>query len=153
YKIMGFPTGIGCLLMRRDRVDRLQRPWFAGGTITIASVAADAHYLRHDEGAFEDGTVDYLNIPAVSVGLRHIDGAGMDSMHRPASCLTGWLLEALDQLRHRNGQPLVQIHGPRTLYQRGGTLAFSMRDPTGDPIDDLRVEELANGVNISLRTG
>ena len=32
YKMMGFPTGIGCLLLRRDRLDVLARPWFAGGT-------------------------------------------------------------------------------------------------------------------------
>ena len=64
YKIFGFPTGVGCLLMRRDRIDALARPWFAGGTITIASVQGDGHYLHHDEAGFEDGTVDYLNLPA-----------------------------------------------------------------------------------------
>jgi selenocysteine lyase/cysteine desulfurase len=153
YKIMGFPTGVGCLLIRRDRVGVLSRPWFAGGTITIASVLGDGYYLRRDEGAFEDGTVDYLNLPAVAVGLRHIEDVGLDAIHRRIGCLTGWLLEALDSLRHENGRPLVQIHGPRDLRARGGTLAFSMYDLRGLPIDDLRVEELANRVNISLRTG
>ena len=66
YKMFGFPTGVGCLLMRRDRHGvRWHRPWFAGGTITIASVQGDGHYLHDDEAAFEDGTVDYLNLPAV----------------------------------------------------------------------------------------
>ena len=32
-------------------------------------------------------------------------------------------------------------------------MAFSMFDQNGRPIDDLRVEELASRVNISLRTG
>ena len=103
YKIMGFPTGIGCLLMRRDRVGVLSRPWFAGGTITIASVAGGGHYLRRDEAAFEDGTVDYLNLPAVTAGLAHIDRVGLDAIHRRAGCLTGWLLEALGGLRHQGG--------------------------------------------------
>ena len=129
YKIMGFPTGVGCLLMRRDRFDVLSRPWFAGGTITIASVVRDSHYLRRDEGAFEDGTVDYLNLPAVTIGLRHVDRVGLDSIHRRVGCLTGWLLDALDGLRHHNGRRLVQIHGPRTVRDRGGTvtLAFTSR--------------------------
>ena len=105
YKIIGFPTGIGCLLMRRDRVGVLSRPWFAGGTITIASVAGDGHYLRRDEAAFEDGTVDYLNLPAVTAGLAHIDRVGLDAIHRRAGCLTGWLLEALGGLRHQGGRP------------------------------------------------
>jgi selenocysteine lyase/cysteine desulfurase len=153
YKIMGFPTGIGCLLMRRDRLHVLSRPWFAGGTITIASVAAEAHYLRRDEGAFEDGTVDYLNIPGVTVGLRHIDRVGLDRIHRRVACLTEWLLEALGGLCHPSGRRLVQLFGPRTVNGRGGTVALSIRDRDGQPIDDLRVEELANRVNISLRTG
>ena len=124
----------------------MSRPWFAGGTITIASVAGDGHYLRRDEGAFEDGTVDYLNLPAVTIGLRHMDRVGLDAIHRRVSCLTGWLLDALAGLCHANGRRLVQIHGPGTSRDRGGTVAFSMQDRDGRPIDDLRVEELANRV-------
>ena len=153
YKIMGFPTGVGCLLMRRDRVGVLSRPWFAGGTITIASVAGDGHCLRRDEAAFEDGTVDYLNLPAVTAGLGHIGRVGLDAIHRRAGCLTGWLLEALAGLRHEGGRRLVRIHGPGGTAGRGGTVTFSMHDRHGRRIDDLRVEELANRAGISLRTG
>ena len=153
YKILGFPTGIGCLLLRRDRFDLLSRPWFAGGTITIASVGGDGHYLRRDEGAFEDGTVDYLNLPAVTIGLRYLNRVGLDAIHRRVGCLTGWLLDALDGLRHTNGRRLVEVYGPRSTRDRGGTVAFSIFDRDGLRLDDLRVEQLANGVNISLRTG
>jgi selenocysteine lyase/cysteine desulfurase len=153
YKIMGFPTGVGCLLLRRDRVDVLSRPWFAGGTISIASVAGGGHYLRRDEAGFEDGTVDYLNLPAVTTGLRHIDRIGLDAIHRRVSCLTAWLLDALTGLRHEGGRRLIRIHGPEKTVERGGTVTFSMHDRNGRRIDDLRVEWLANRDNISLRTG
>ncbi len=153
YKMMGFPTGIGCLLVRRDRLAALARPWFAGGTVTIASVAGDGHYLRDDEGAFEDGTVDYLSLPAVATGLEHICRVGLEAIHHRVHCLTDWTLDALRGLRHRNGRQLVQIHGPDGTAGRGGTVTFSMHDRDGLPIDDLRVEELANEANISLRTG
>lgn len=153
YKMMGYPTGVGCLLMRRDRMDVLQRPWFAGGTVTIASVQGDGHYLHRDESAFEDGTIDYLNLPAVAVGLEHLERVGVDAIHRRAMCLTSWLLDALGALRHADGRPLVQIHGPSDIVDRGGTVTFVMRDREGRPVDDRRVEELANEVNISLRTG
>ena len=33
------------------------------------------------EAAFEDGTIDYLNIPAVEIGLRHMDAVGIDTIH------------------------------------------------------------------------
>jgi molybdenum cofactor sulfurtransferase len=153
YKIFGFPTGVGCLLMRRDRFAALKRPWFAGGTITIASVQGDGHYLHDDEAAFEDGTVDYLNLPAVTTGLRHIQLLGIESIHRRVIQLTSWLLDALNGLRHSNGCPVVQIHGPTDTVERGATVTFVMNDRDGRPIDDRRVEELANKVNISLRTG
>jgi selenocysteine lyase/cysteine desulfurase len=153
YKIMGFPTGAGCLLMRRDRCDTLARPWFAGGTVTIASVQGDGHYLRSDEAAFEDGTVDYLNLPAVTTGLRHIRRVGIDAIHRRVRCLTHWTLDSLADLRHHSGRRLVQVHGPHEIQERGGTISFSMHDRDGCPIDDLRVEMLAKEANISLRTG
>jgi molybdenum cofactor sulfurtransferase len=153
YKVFGFPTGIGCLLIRKERLAALHRPWFAGGTITVASVQGDGYYLHDDEAGFEDGTVDYLNIPAVETGLRHIEGIGIDTIHDRVAQLTAWLLDALTDLRHSNGEPLVQVLGPTTTEARGGTVAFVMHDPDGRPIDDRRVEELANRVNFSIRTG
>jgi molybdenum cofactor sulfurtransferase len=153
YKISGFPTGVGCLLMRRDRIDRMERPWFAGGTVTIASVQGDGHYLHRDEAGFEDGTVDYLNIPAVETGLRHLERIGRDAIHRRVSALTEWLLASLTGLRHSNGRSVVRILGPTDTAQRGGTVTFLMRDPDGRLIDDRRIEELAQQANISLRTG
>jgi molybdenum cofactor sulfurtransferase len=153
YKIHGFPTGIGCLLARRERLCALERPWFAGGTITVASVQGCGHYLHEDEAAFEDGTVDYLNIPAVATGLRHIERVGIDAIHERVAALTGWLLDALTGLRHSDGSPVVTVLGPTDTVDRGGTVTFVMRDVDGRPIDDRRVEELANRVNISLRTG
>jgi molybdenum cofactor sulfurtransferase len=153
YKIFGFPTGIGALLMRRDRIDALARPWFAGGTITIASVVGDGHYLHRDEAAFEDGTIDYLNLPAVETGLAHINRVGQDAIHERVSCLSTWLLESLQRLRHARGAALVEVFGPTDTTARGGTITFTMRDEDDRPIDDRRVEELANRANISLRTG
>jgi molybdenum cofactor sulfurtransferase len=153
YKIFGYPTGIGCLLMRRNKLDALVRPWFAGGTITIASVQGDGHFLHRDEAAFEDGTIDYLNLPAVETGLAHIRRVGLSAIHDRVGCLTAWLLESLCGLRHSNGRQLIQILGPEDTVQRGGTVTFLMRDPNGRPIDDRRVQELANRANISLRIG
>ena len=40
YKIFGYPTGIGVLLVRRPALAKLRRPWYAGGTLTFSSVHA-----------------------------------------------------------------------------------------------------------------
>lgn len=153
YKMFGYPTGVGCLLARKEAVRKLKRPWYAGGTITISSVQGRGHYLAPGEAAFEDGTVNYLNLPAVETGLRHLAAIGMDTVHERVVCLAGWLLESLQALHHSNGRPLIHVHGPRDLCMRGGTITVSFYDPNGRVLDDRRVEELANWKNISLRTG
>ena len=45
YKIFGYPTGVGCLLARKRALAKLHRPWFAGGTISVASVQGDRYFL------------------------------------------------------------------------------------------------------------
>ena len=113
YKIFGYPTGVGALIARRDKLKKLHRPWFAGGTITIVSVQGEGwHYLVEGEAGFEDGTVNYLSLPAIEIGLRHIDCVGMDKIHTRVMTLTGWLLEQMQSLTHSNGKPVMRIFGP-----------------------------------------
>lgn len=153
YKICGYPTGVGCLLARREALARLRRPWFAGGTITVASVQGDRYYLHEGSEGFEDGTVNYLSLPAVEIGLRHIQAIGVETIHTRVACLTGWLLDALHALHHRNGAPLIRVYGPTTAEQRGGTITLNFYDPDGHFIDHRLVERRANQERISLRTG
>ncbi len=153
YKMFGYPTGIGCLLMRRRMFAKLRRPWFGGGTVRIASVRADRHRLAADARAYEDGTVNYLGAPAVEIGLNRLSSIGIDTIHERVRCLTGWLLEQMTHLRHANGRPCVRIHGPADLRERGGTVAFNLLDVNGASFDIAWVEELANRAGISLRTG
>ncbi len=153
YKMFGYPTGVGALLARRPALRRLRRPWFAGGTIRIASVVAGRHLMGEDEAAFEDGTVNYLNIPAVEIGLRHLEEVGLDGIHERVRCLTGWILSQVQELHHENGRALARIRGPQTLEERGGTVSLSFFDPSGDPVPGELVERLAGEAGISLRTG
>lgn len=153
YKIFGYPTGLGALIARRDKLHKLQRPWFAGGTITVASVQGDKYYLADGHAAFEDGTVDYLNIPAVEIGLRQIESIGIETIHERVRCLTGWLLDNLTAMRHSTGVPLVRVYGPTDTEARGGAVTVNFFDREGRAIDHRSIEEQANRVNISLRTG
>lgn len=68
--------------------------------------------MLDDEGAFEDGTVNFLSIPDVTTGLDWIDGIGIDLIRRRVSMLTGWLVDRLGRLRHDNGAPLIRLYGP-----------------------------------------
>jgi len=153
YKMFGYPTGIGALIARKEALAKLQRPWFAGGTITVASVQGDKYYLADGASAFEDGTVDYLNIPAIEIGLKHIESIGYDLIHERVCSLTGWLLDNLSTMKHSNGVRLVRVYGPTNMDGRGGAVTVNFYDKNDKPLDHRFIEQQANDVNISLRTG
>ncbi len=154
YKMFGYPTGAGALIARREALARLRRPWFAGGTITLASVQGEGWYhLAPGHVGFEDGTLDYLCLPAVTIGLELLGRVGIDAIHDRVSALTAWTLGQMSSLTHTSGAPLVRIFGPTTPAARGGTIAFYLLDPSGAVYDVRRIEELAGARRISVRTG
>ena len=153
YKMFGYPTGVGALLVRHAALERLHRPWFAGGTITIASVQADRHYLAPGGAAFEDGTPDFLAIPGVALGLEFMDAIGVDAIHDHVLSLAAPLLEGLLSLNYFDGQPLVAVYGPASMDRRGASISFNFRRRDGREVDPLLVERLASRERISLRTG
>jgi selenocysteine lyase/cysteine desulfurase len=153
YKMFGYPTGIGVLIARHEALEKLARPWFGGGTITVASVQADRYFLAQGARGFEDGTPNYACLPAVGLGFDLLDSIGMETIHKRVMCLADWLIEHMASLAHGNGRPLIRIYGPTETTMRGGTVAFNVYDAQGVTISHLLVEERANRWNISLRTG
>lgn len=153
YKIFGYPTGVGALIVRHDKLTKLRRPWFAGGTISYASVKSEGYYLTPGEAGFEDGTINYLTIPAVEIGLKHIEAVGIDTIHTRVTCLTGWLINTLNNIKHSNGNQVAMIYGPNHTENRGGTVAFNVFDPDGKMLGCHLVEAEANKLYISLRAG
>lgn len=154
YKMFGYPTGVGALLVRCDMLRKLVRPWFAGGTITLASVQDEGWYhLAPGPTGFEDGTVDYLGLPAITIGLAHVASVGIDTIHDRVCALAEWLLAEMAALRHSNGSPMVRVFGPGDMSSRGATIAFYLLDPVGAVYDVAAVERLAGEQRISVRTG
>jgi selenocysteine lyase/cysteine desulfurase len=153
YKMFGYPTGVGALIARKAAAQKLRRPWYSGGTITFSSVVAFGHYLTPGCASFEDGTVNYLSIPAVEIGLNWLESIGIDMIHTRVECLTGWLIEQLGALRHSSGAPVICLYGPPNTQMRGGTIQLNFFDPAGRMFDCYTVEQMANERRISLRAG
>lgn len=153
YKIFGYPTGIGCLLVKKDSFHKLHKQWFAGGTVTLVSVNYDRYYLAPDHERFENGTINYLGIPALEKGLNFIENIGIDRIHQRIEDLTGYLIRRLGELKHDNGRPLLRIFGPEDIKDRGGNIVLNFFDPEGKPWPFELIEKEANARNISVRTG
>lgn len=153
YKMFGYPTGIGCLLIRKTKFHKLQKPWFAGGTLSVASVRFNGYFLKQGHEKFENGTVNYLNIPAVSNGLDYINSISMANISCRIKELCGLFLQKLQSLVHSNGLPLVKLYGPKHTANRGGTFLMNFFDMEGSAYPYYFIEQLANAAGISIRTG
>jgi selenocysteine lyase/cysteine desulfurase len=139
YKLFGYPTGLGALIVRREALAKLTRPWFAGGTVTYASVGADTHRFRPRHEGFEDGTPDFLSIAALPAGFAVLEEVGMSRLSAHVARLTARLLDGLSAL------PGVQIYG---RGERGGAIAFNI-----DGVPYWDVETRAREAGIALRGG
>jgi selenocysteine lyase/cysteine desulfurase len=154
YKVFGFPTGVGALVARRSALAKLERPWFAGGTLEYASVQNDRHLLRSAaNGAFEDGTPAFLSIAALEDGFKLLDEVCIRRLNTHVMRLTGYLLDGLRELRHANGRPLVELYGPKSVEDRGPTIAFNIIDRNGRAIRFSDVETRARDEGVSIRGG
>lgn len=153
YKLFGYPTGLGALVVKRRALARLDRPWFAGGTVLVASVQNDVHALRPDAGGFEDGTPDFLAAIAVREGLAFLGRVGLERISSHVRRLTSHLLTALRSLSHRDGAPLVRLYGPQGMHDRGGIVTFNVLNRRGAVVPYAIVEQRARAAGISLRTG
>jgi selenocysteine lyase/cysteine desulfurase len=153
YKMFGWPNGVGALIARQDALAKLERPWFSGGTILAAFVQRQWYQSAPGAAHFEDGTVNFLNLPAVEIGLRYLDRIGIETIHDHVQQLAQTLLDVLASLRHSNGAPAAVAYGPPNLDRRGATVAFNFLHPDGRVVDERYVELAARSRNISLRTG
>jgi molybdenum cofactor sulfurtransferase len=153
YKMFGYPTGIGCLLVKKSIFNKLKKNWFAGGTVSLSSVNYSSHFLKPDHEKFENGTINYLNIPAITFGLDFITAIGIDNINSRIKDISSLLLYNLTVLGHDNGVPLIKLYAPTYTENRGGTFLMNFLDVDGQSYSVGYIEQLANAEMISLRTG
>ncbi|KAG6865471.1 hypothetical protein C0991_002298 [Blastosporella zonata] len=168
YKMFGFPTGVGALIVKKSFLAQLKRPWFAGGTVDVVQVPGTivtrAHELHEqfEVGILIDGTINYLTLPAITDGLQFLS-AYLPFLPLRLSSLLHYLINSLSLLRHdTTGKPVVQILsrvptrrlksvGDQT--ETGSMVSLIFLSPTGEMIPNSFIEYSASKQCISLRTG
>jgi len=111
---------------------------------------------------FEDGTINYLGLPAITEGLRFLS-AYLPFLPLRLSCLLNYLINSLSDLRHdTTGNPVVRILS-RVPEKRvtaigeqsetGSTVSVLFLDPNGQILPLSFIEHSASQRCISLRTG
>lgn len=166
YKLFGYPTGVGALIARKDFLPKLQKPWFAGGTVDVVLFPRTATETRVPWERFEEGTLNYASLAAIPAGLHMLQGmiSGPKAvLPLRLSILHRWLHEALEGIKHYNGAPVVKVLTPhretveantsQSPLGMGYVLPLTFHYPTGARMSNDDVSRRAAAVGISLRTG
>lgn len=101
YKIFGYPTGLGALLIRKDRFVNKYIPWkksgyFSGGTID--AVIASEPYFRLKTSLsdqLEEGTTNYLGIASLESSFNWLHKIGINNIQYSLILLTIFVFLAI----------------------------------------------------------
>ncbi|XP_075684622.1 molybdenum cofactor sulfurase [Rhinoderma darwinii] len=159
YKIFGFPTGLGALIVSNRIANLLRKNYFGGGT-AAAYLSKEDFFVPKDSlsDRFEDGTVSFLDIIALKHGfdtLQKLTG-GMENIKNHTHALASYTYSVLSALHYANGQPVIRIYTDtevRTFDVQGPIINFNVLDETGGIIGYSQVDKLASLYNIHFRTG
>ncbi|CAA6658051.1 unnamed protein product [Spirodela intermedia] len=159
YKMFGYPTGLGALIIRQDAAKWLRKTYFSGGLYSIGFHSQYDFVKRREsvEQLFEDGTLSFLSIASIRHGFRIINSLTMCAIRRHTASLATFVRKTLMQLRHGNRAKVCVIYG-RNIAEisyrgLGPTIAFNLKRPDGSWFGYREVENLASLSGIQLRTG
>jgi molybdenum cofactor sulfurtransferase len=159
YKIFGYPTGLGALLVRNSSCHVLKKRYFGGGTVLMAQTLENTAVLRdavHER--FEDGTVPFLSILALKEGFNTIKRLNLtfDLISKHTFSLAQYVYRNLLCLHHANGRPVVVLYHDtpfENLCDQGAIVNFNVLRDDGEHVGYAEVLHFANLYGIHLRTG
>lgn len=160
YKIFGYPTGLGALLVRRDVMPYLCKKYFGGGTLLAG--AADSSFMvprpQLTAGHFEDGTANFHSLAAVVCGFPFLARlGGVEVIARHSHERLCYLLAQMQRLLHSNGRPLCVIYShhsmPLDMHMQGAIVAFNCQYQFGQAVGFAEVQRRAELAGIHMRTG
>ena len=164
YKMFGYPTGLGALLVRQISLRALEgKRYFGGGTVEMNLVRQRVHAFkrRSEEPAdwLEDGTLPFLDIAAAldhgfdAIGRLPL---GIEGISRHCHHLARYFFDKLRSLRHRNGRPAATIYSSTDYSDRerqGPVVNFNLLKEDGNCYGCAAFRRLAETRRIALRTG
>uniref|UniRef100_A0A2A4J3D5 Molybdenum cofactor sulfurase n=1 Tax=Heliothis virescens TaxID=7102 RepID=A0A2A4J3D5_HELVI len=166
YKIFGYPTGLGAVLIKNSSSHVLcQKKYFGGGTVDFVLSTEDVHVKRKDlYERFEDGTIPFLSVLALKHCFdtmhRLIPKAIHDDLMETISYHTYYLAKdlynQLHDLRHINGNKAAVTYMDSDfsdIRKQGGIVTFNLLRDDGSYIGFVEFQHMADLFNISVRTG
>lgn len=157
YKIFGYPTGVGALLVKNTSAHLLEKKYFGGGTVKIT--LPNKHIFRDDlYKRFEDGTVAFLSILALREGIETHKrlNLNMDLISKHVFNLAKFVYNEMFKMHHSNGNPVAVLYHDTmfdNVEHQGGIVNFNLLRDDGEYVGYSEVLHMANLFKIHLRTG
>ncbi|KAL0245934.1 hypothetical protein GEMRC1_007150 [Eukaryota sp. GEM-RC1] len=163
YKMIGYPTGIGALIIKKSLIEDFSRDYFGGGSVVLALPEHDVFIRKgNHEERIEVGSISFIDILLLENGftLREILGIGAIDKH--TTSLTQWLVKQLRNLTHSNGEKMVVLYGNHQEVEdkvviegntNGPIITFTLMGNDGKPIHQSKVQSHAQKSSIYVRTG
>uniref|UniRef100_A0A0A9DHA7 Molybdenum cofactor sulfurase n=1 Tax=Arundo donax TaxID=35708 RepID=A0A0A9DHA7_ARUDO len=158
YKIFGYPTGLGALIVKNEAASSLKKTYFSGGTVAASIADIDFVQKRKSiEQNFEDGTVSFLSISSLRHGFKIIDMLTTSAISRHTACLATYVRKKMLGLKHNNGKNVCRIYGQQASKvadrMMGPTITFNLKREDDTWFGYREVEKVAALSGIHLRTG
>jgi selenocysteine lyase/cysteine desulfurase len=74
YKIFGYPTGLGALLVRKEALPHLRKSYFGGGTVAVSVAGAD--FFRYARCCTHTPTHTHTHTPTHTRARREKESGG-----------------------------------------------------------------------------
>ncbi|KAK0408212.1 hypothetical protein QR680_003833 [Steinernema hermaphroditum] len=161
YKMFGYPTGLGALLVRKDRTDVLQKRYYGGGSVDLSHPTK--RYVKFRENLadrFEDGTANFCAIASLRHGFDDLERfGGMEAIEKHTFSLSSRVARYLKAAKHTNGNPVAVVYGSEWAQEapsyraQGAIVNFNLLRDNGDFVGYVEVEKMCDLFHIDLRTG
>ncbi|TPX33008.1 hypothetical protein SmJEL517_g03980 [Synchytrium microbalum] len=150
YKMFGFPTNLGALIVRNDALPHMHKRYFGGGSVSAISYNNQWQLYRESAEKFEDGTLPFLEIMALHHAFEYIEtnipprlGSNPWNVIRSwTAYLTDYTRGYMKSMRHANSSLVCKIYDLHTdtgdndvirddRYTQGPVIAFNIMKPDG----------------------
>ena len=137
---MGGPTGIGCLLVKRDAMDQMG-PFMTGGSM-IKTVTTDGSTFQDGHAMFETGTPRIAEAIGWGAAVRWLDCFDMQEVHSHIHDIASWTAEKISQI---DG---ITVYGDPSRNDSSGAVSF-----LHDTIQSQDLALLLDEGGFAVRTG
>ncbi|XP_044962488.1 molybdenum cofactor sulfurase isoform X1 [Hordeum vulgare subsp. vulgare] len=158
YKIFGYPTGLGALIVKNEAASLLNKTYFSGGTVAASIADIDFVQKRKSiEQVLEDGTISFLSIASLQHGFKIIEMLTTSAIARHTSSLATYVRKKMLDMKHKNKKNVCIIYGQEASkvadLKTSPTITFNLKREDGTWFGYREVEKLASLSGIHLRTG